>query len=554
MTPMSRAIIYARYSTDKQRESSIADQARVCRARATSLGAAILTLHADDGVSGSTPVALRPGGKALLADAMAGRFDILFIESLDRLSRDLVEQETIVRRLEHRGLRIVGVSDGYDTNSGASRKLTRGMRGLVNEIYLDDLRAKTHRGLSGQVGRGYHAGGLSYGYRSITGEHGHSLEIDPEAACWVRWIFEHYSSGWSCQRVAAELNRQGVRSPRGGTWAVSAIYGSPRKGSGILNNELYRGRYVWNRSQWLKDPDTGKRQRLVRPPAEWQTIERAELRVVDEALWGAARTRMGSPRCTGGSVGAGPKPRTLLGGLLRCGKCGGAVIAVDAHQYGCAARKDRGPSVCEGLRARRTTVETRVLSVVREQLLSPTAIVQMQERIRTALAARSRDSARVIATRHVRITELDRQIERLVDAVASTGMSAALRQRLLDAESERETLKSSPGNVSAVRQVPNDLLARYKRAVTDLRGSLNRDPGRSREILRELLGEIRLQPEGDEIYAEFETRPERIFLSERVASNCGCGDRIRTCDVRVTGPREGAPAACRVCLRIRRCS
>ncbi len=72
--------------------------------------------------------------------------------------------------------------------------------------------------------------------------------------------------------------------------------------------------------------------------------------------------------------------------------------------------------------------------------------------------------------------------------------------------------------------MPNDLLARYKRVVTDLRSSLNRDPGRSREILRELLGEIRLQREGDEIYAVFETRPERVFLSERVASNCGCGD------------------------------
>jgi site-specific DNA recombinase len=96
----------------------------------------------------------------------------------------------------------------------------------------------------------------------------------------VRWIFEHYASGWSCQRVAGELNRQGVRSPRGGTWAVSAIYGSPRKTSGILNNELYCGRYVWNRSQWLKDPDTGRRHRLTRPLAEWQTVDRAELRIV----------------------------------------------------------------------------------------------------------------------------------------------------------------------------------------------------------------------------------------------------------------------------------
>jgi len=143
---------------------------------------------------------------------MAGRFDILFIESLDRLSRDLVEQEMIIRRLEHRDLRIVGVSDGYDTSSGASLKLTRGMRSLVNEIYLDDLRIKTHRGLAGQVERGYHAGALSYGYRSIAGEHGHSLEIDPESARRVRWIFEHYASGWSCQRVYLRASEMAGRA------------------------------------------------------------------------------------------------------------------------------------------------------------------------------------------------------------------------------------------------------------------------------------------------------------------------------------------------------
>jgi site-specific DNA recombinase len=54
-----------------------------------------------------------------------------------------------MRRLEHRGLRIVGVSDGYDTNAGESRKLTRGMRGLVNAIFIDDLRAKTQIGCGG---------------------------------------------------------------------------------------------------------------------------------------------------------------------------------------------------------------------------------------------------------------------------------------------------------------------------------------------------------------------------------------------------------------------
>src|SRR6202158_511056 len=68
------AIIYARYSTDKQRETSIEDQARVCRARAEALHLEVVAVHADDELSGSTPVASRPRGKALLADALAGRF------------------------------------------------------------------------------------------------------------------------------------------------------------------------------------------------------------------------------------------------------------------------------------------------------------------------------------------------------------------------------------------------------------------------------------------------------------------------------------------------
>jgi DNA invertase Pin-like site-specific DNA recombinase len=66
-----------------------------------------------------------------MTEALAGRFEVLLVESLDRLSRNLVEQESAIRRLEHRGIRLIGVSDGYDTNSGAGRKLLRSVRGLT---------------------------------------------------------------------------------------------------------------------------------------------------------------------------------------------------------------------------------------------------------------------------------------------------------------------------------------------------------------------------------------------------------------------------------------
>ncbi len=231
-----RAAIYARFSTELQSVASIEDQARLCRERATALGLTVVAVHSDCAISGATPVNRRPGASACVADALAGRFDVLLIESLDRLSRNLVEQETVIRRLEHRGIRLIGVSDGYDSTSGAGRKLLRGVRGLISETYLDDLRAKTHRGLTGQIERGYHAGGLSYGYRSVVagvngrGEPiGHRLEIDEAQAVVVRGIFARYAAGESCQRIAADLNARGVRGPRGGTWCVSALYGSPAK-------------------------------------------------------------------------------------------------------------------------------------------------------------------------------------------------------------------------------------------------------------------------------------------------------------------------------------
>jgi len=159
---------------------------------------------------------------------------------------------------------------------------------------------------------------------------------------------------------------------------VSALYGSPAKGSGVLNNELYVGRYIWNRSQWVKDPDTGARQRMDRPPAEWHVQERPDLRIIDDELWQTVRQRMSTPRRAGGRKGSGPQPKALFSGLLRCGSCGGAVVAVSARQYGCAARKDRGATVCAGVLAPRASVDSCLLAEVRDELLSAEALRTVQ--------------------------------------------------------------------------------------------------------------------------------------------------------------------------------
>jgi site-specific DNA recombinase len=210
-------------------------------------------------------------------------------------------------------------------------------------------------------------------------------------AAHVVWIFEQVADGKSPRAIAHDLNQRGIASARGGTWAVSAIAGSTARGLGLLNNELYRGRVVWNRRQWLKDPETGARRYVERPQAEWQQREAPELRIISEALWQRVHAGAASGPTRGARTGKGAVPKTLFGGLLVCKGCGGPVIAINRERYGCGVHKDRGDAVCAaGATFLRETVDRRLLSELRAGLLEPAAIAELQGAVRSLLAAQAR--------------------------------------------------------------------------------------------------------------------------------------------------------------------
>jgi len=300
-----KAAIYCRYSSDKQREASIEDQARNCRRVAEREGLTVGEIYQDHAVSGSSSD--RTGYQKMLRDAKAGLFEVLLVDDTSRLARDQVEAETAFRRLEHWGVRVISATDGYDSRS-AGRKVHRAVKGLMNEVYLDDLAAKTHRGLEGQARAGNNAGGRAYGYRHVPIEDASRVDaygrpilvavrrsIDSEQAAVVVQIFQWFGEGFSARWIANELNRLKAPSPgancnrksrrRDGVWLSSAIAGNPRKGTGLLNNELYRGRYIWNRSRWVRDRETRRRVCRTRPEAEWVVREMPDLRIVSDELW-----------------------------------------------------------------------------------------------------------------------------------------------------------------------------------------------------------------------------------------------------------------------------
>jgi Site-specific recombinases, DNA invertase Pin homologs len=438
----------------------------------------------------------RPGYQAMLAAAEAREFEVLLVDDLSRLSRDELESKRAIRALRFWGIRVIGVSDGIDTDR-KGHKIEVGLRGLMSELYLDELADKTHRGLMGRALAGSSAGGLPFGYR-VAGA-GQRV-IDQAQAAVVCLIFTRYASGQTPRAIAADLNRLGTPGPRGGSWCMTAIYGDWRRGIGILANPIYRGQMIWNRSKWSKDPFTGRRRRSEKPESEWVSVEHPELRIIDEDLWNAVQRRFAEVNArTQGRRNPGAKPKYLLSGLMKCGTCGASMVVVDRYRYGCAANKDRGADVCDnGIRVARARAEAVLLQAVREELLSAEAYRAFEAEARRVL----RETIPDPKAAHRELAEAQRIRANLVENIRQGVVSPTVRAELFKAEGAVATAQAALEQLQ--RCGPTQLLPRARETWERLVQQLDRvdDVDGARAALRELLGEIRLVPEAGRLVAE----------------------------------------------------
>lgn len=246
---MTKAVIYARYSSELQSERSIDDQVALCREFAARERLEVVTVYHDKALSGASMMG-RHGLLDMMEAAKAGEFSVLVVEALDRVSRDQEDLAGIFKRLTFSGVQIRAVHDGIATD------MLVGLRGLVGTLYLKDLAQKVHRGMAGVTRDGRHAGGRSYGYRAVAGARG-ELVIEPAEAQIVRRIFSEYTSGHNPRAIAASLNHDGIPPPRGQVWSGSTLNGNASRHHGILLNPIYAGTIVWNRVRMIKDPIQG---------------------------------------------------------------------------------------------------------------------------------------------------------------------------------------------------------------------------------------------------------------------------------------------------------
>ena len=489
-----RVAIYARFSSDLQSAKSIEDQLLLCRRHISNQNWVETRIFSDSAISGGSMVT-RPGIQELIRAATDGEIDIVLAEALDRLSRDQADTATIYKILAFHNVAIVTLSEGeVDT-------MHVGFKGVMNEMFLRDLARKTRRGQAGVIKSGRSAGGHCFGYDIVKGDENGIYQINKEQAEIIRNIMRSYVEGKSPRAIAARLNQEGVQAPRGGEWRASTINGQKHAGNGILNNELYIGRRIWNRRHKVTDPLTGKKRMRANPESEWIVTDVPDLRIIEEDLWQAVKIRQAQ---LSSKRGGAKRPNRLLSGLLECGACNGPMSIVSQDRYGCSARKEKG--TCDNSKTILAgKLENRVLAGLQRTLLHPDAQRAAAKEFHAELVRRQNAEGGERRRLEKAIAEADRRIDRIIDAIADGHASDKMKKKMMELE---EQLAADSAALAAMGENPvvslhpqsgtlyAELVGRLAEVITDP----SPDADEVRKVLRNVINRIVLSPpqkEGD---------------------------------------------------------
>ena len=557
-----RVAIYARYSTDMQNPMSVEDQFRLAERYAAREGWVVVERFSDRAISGTATY--DRGDFLRLMDALIAKdrnFDIVLAESLDRISRDPEHLARFNKLANHGRVEI------HTVDRGKADALAVSLSSLFSGMFLERLSANVHRGIEGNVSRGLSGGGRIYGYKPGTDQRGFpakgELAIDEIDAAVIRGIFRDYAAGISPIKIASRLNDEGIPSPSVGSkrkssghWKQNTINGNAARGTGIVNNELYIGRRIWNRLTYRKDPITEKKTSTLNPKSAWVIFERPDLRIVDQELWDAVKARQAAMKKRTSKMESTDRNRLstgqalrrrkyLLSGLLQCGQCGGNMTVAGAAKYKtyyCANAKEKGPSVCTGFRGLRDSIALPlVLSGLRNELMQPDAYAAFQERVRVGLDKDRETAADRLRIHDLRVRELETGQRNLV-ALARQGLgSQSLIDELRGIETELTSLEGARDKIVPAEVVlPDNLPDLYRELVGDLAATLSDEAVsvRAADQLHEMVDRVivdwdaeanghRLTIEGNLLEMLRKSAPSELeAVSGRILGEVGCGSRI----------------------------
>ncbi len=509
-----KAAIYARYSSENQSEKSIEDQVRVCKnyCKDHEISVSEGHIYIDEATSGS--LINRPGLQALEKAAENKEFEAVMVDDLSRLSRSNHQMLTLVLKFNYYQVKLISVSDGIVTDDQNS-KLGIQMRGLINELYLDDLKNKTIRGLEGQKLRGFSAGESVYGYYTKpVGElrlnkkgqakyEGMKHIINPEEAETVQRIFKEFIDGKSIHKIAAKLNEDKIPTKKGmvGGWSTSTL-------ARILKNEKYIGVWDWGKRKNVRDPMTGKIKVVPRLAKDQIPVFREDLIIIDKETWEKAKKRWQEIKGTwpvSKKKGAfyqqksyiHTSPNHLFSGLMKCNTCGGAVVLISGKgsgYYGCynARRK-----TCNNtLLIPRKRVEEIIINELKEKIMTAENLDYVYKNVEKLAAGGLNEVPELVKKKKHQYERIQQEIQNYLNFVKVGNFSKAVSEALTEAEKKNEELKGEIGSLEFYKE--NSFKAPPKEWINhrleNLRETLNKNTVSSALALKDLLAPIMLEP------------------------------------------------------------
>ena len=222
------AVIYARYSSDNQREESIEGQIRECTAYAEKNGITIVKHYIDRAISAKTDN--RPEFQQMIKDSDKKLFDIVLVWKLDRFARNRYDSARYKTQLKKNGVKLVSATEII--SDGPEGIILESVLEGYAEYYSADLSEKVIRGMTENALKGKFTGGaIPFGY-TINADR--RFEIDPLTAPFVAETFQRYNDGQTMREIRDWLNEKGIKNKRGGPMTFNVI-------QHMLSNRRYIG-------------------------------------------------------------------------------------------------------------------------------------------------------------------------------------------------------------------------------------------------------------------------------------------------------------------------
>jgi site-specific DNA recombinase len=412
---VTKAVAYARYSSDNQRQESIDAQMRAIREYCDRKKLLLTAAYTDEAKTGTNDK--RKQFLQMIADSKEKKFDVVIVHKLDRFSRNRYDSAIYKRELRKNNVKVYSVLENLD-GSPESVLLESVIEG-VSEYYSKNLAREVKKGMRETAYQCKHTGGRPpFGYK--VNPDTKKYEIEESEAGGVRLIFKAVIEGKGYKPIIQELNVRGYATRNGLSFGKNSIHE-------ILRNEKYKGVYVFNRAA-EKDINGMRNNHQAKKDSEVIRIEGGMPAIISEKDFDAVAAIISSRKHMSDHSQA--KEQYLLTGKIFCGECGKAYGGARKFSgrnkrkyvtYRCYNRDRTADTACHNSEIQRDRIEKFVLSEISKIVFSDNGAEEWLEKYREYAARNDQNSQSSIADMEEESERIEEKIDGIMFSIAESG-------------------------------------------------------------------------------------------------------------------------------------